>query len=204
MPPKASTTNEIEASSSENVPVTAAAIANSKDTTPDASLISASPERSDFWRLESETSLPSAATATASVGPRAAPKAKAAASGMEGTIQFRIKPTTSTVRNTRPMARDTTAPLFSQSPCLSAWRDSSKRSGAIKSSRNSSGSEKIWVVSAEIRKLATAPKAICTSGMETRGSTWSKILEIITQLSSSKISSNASMKFLSGGAGARG
>ena len=43
MPPKNETTKETPASMSEKAPVVAAAMANWKDTTPDASLMSASP-----------------------------------------------------------------------------------------------------------------------------------------------------------------
>ena len=84
MPPKKSAANVAAAWPAENSPVVAATTANSKHTTPDASLNSASPESSDFWRRVSVTSAPMAATAAASVGPRAAPRAKAAASGMLG------------------------------------------------------------------------------------------------------------------------
>ena len=80
MPPKKLIAKLCAASTRENAPVTAAAMANWNDTTPDASLISASPDSSDFWRPVSRMSLPNAVTATASVGPSAAPSAKAAAS----------------------------------------------------------------------------------------------------------------------------
>ena len=88
------------------VPVVAAAMANWKETTPDASLSKASPDNWLFWRRERLMSPPSAATATASVGPSAAPSAKAAASGMEGCSRFRVNPTLKVRRSTRPMASE--------------------------------------------------------------------------------------------------
>ena len=195
-PPTKSNRKVAVALNNENVPVTAAAMANSNATTPDASLNKASPESNDFWRSVSLTSLPMAATAAASVGPSAAPSAKAAARGIDGTIRFSTKPITSAVMNTRPIASEMMCPLFFQSAPLSAWRDSSKSSGAIKMSRKSSGSEITAEGSSAIKKPTTAPRAICTSGMAKRENTWSKMLETRTHPSSSKTTSNDSMGLL--------
>ena len=71
------------------------------------------------------TDLESDETATASVGPRAAPKAKAAARGMEGTIAFTAKPITSAVATTSPMASDSTGLRSRHKATLSACLASS-------------------------------------------------------------------------------
>ena len=84
MPPKKLTKNAPVAEISEKVPVVSAAMENWNETTPDASLISDSPESKIDWRRLRLTRFESEATATASVGPSAAPRAKAAASGMVG------------------------------------------------------------------------------------------------------------------------
>lgn len=106
MPPKKRTRKVIPASVAEKAPVTTAAIANWKQTTPEASLMRDSPESRVFCRLVRLTDAPRAPTAAASVGPRAAAQAKAAASGIVGAISFKAKPTTSTVVATSPMASD--------------------------------------------------------------------------------------------------
>ena len=119
MPPKKENRNSTVALTRENVPVTAAASANWKATMPDASLMSDSPSRMLLARGEMSVSLESEATATASVGPRAAPRAKAAAKLMEGTTQLTAKPTTRAVTTTSPMASETTGLLLRQSAALS-------------------------------------------------------------------------------------
>ena len=72
------------AAPTENVPVIAARIENWNPTMPEASLNRDSPLRIPRWRSLSVASWLKDATATASVGPRAAPNAKAAASGTAG------------------------------------------------------------------------------------------------------------------------
>ena len=141
MPPTKTQTSETEASQMEKTPVTRAATANWKETTPDASLSRHSPWRSVFWSLGISTRLPRVVTATASVGPRAAAKAKAAAKGIEGTSQWVKKPTTSTMSSTRPSAKAKTGLRWRQSAFLSDSRASQYSSGAIKNSRKNSGSK---------------------------------------------------------------
>ena len=136
--------------------------------------------------------MPSAVTATASVGPSAAPSANAAANGMDGSIQFSTKPTTSTVTSTKPMASDTMEPLLSHSPRLLACRDSSNSKGAMNSTKNSSGSI-ATSTGAPTSKMTTAPSAICTSGRLTRGVIWSSTAETSTAASSSSTNSSISM-----------
>ena len=68
--------NTVLAPTSENVPVTAAAMANWNDTMPEASLMSDSPSKMLLSRGAMSVSFESDATATASVGPSAAPSAK--------------------------------------------------------------------------------------------------------------------------------
>ena len=69
------------APTSENVPVTAAAMANWNDTMPEASLMMDSLSKILRERAGIFTCFDSEATDTASVGPSAAPKANAAAKG---------------------------------------------------------------------------------------------------------------------------
>ena len=125
MPPKKLTKNVVAASSIEKVPVVSAATANWNDTTPDASLIKDSPDNRTSWRLFNEARCESDATATASVGPSAAPRANAAASGMLGCTKLSTKPTTSIATTTRPTASDTITVRFDQRDTLSTWRASS-------------------------------------------------------------------------------
>ena len=70
-----------------NAPVTTAATANLKATSPDASLIRLSPFRIVVMRAGTLSFSVTALTATASVGEITAPKANAAASGSEGKSQ---------------------------------------------------------------------------------------------------------------------
>ena len=88
-PPTKSTVKDPAASTSENAPVTAAATENWNATTPDASLIKDSPERSVCWRWVRWMLDLSAVTVAASVGPRAEASANAAARGIEGTMRWR-------------------------------------------------------------------------------------------------------------------
>ena len=194
-PPKKSRKKVAVASESEKAPPTATAMANSKQTTPEASLKRASPESRDFCLSVSVTSAPMAATAAASVGPSAAPRASAAASGMDGMTAWSARPTTSVVTTTRPTASEVTGAQLRSSASLLAWRDSSKRRGAIKSTRKSSGSPSTSVGSWVTRVPTTVPSAICASGSETRGRTWPKTLDASIQPSSRRMISKEAMHF---------
>ena len=118
IPPKKLNRKSAVASTRENVPVTAAAMANWNATMPEASLMSDSPSRM-LVSLESD------ATATASVGPSAAPSAKAANKLMDGTSQWTANPTTSAVASTSPMASDSTGLRLRHSDALSMFLASS-------------------------------------------------------------------------------
>ena len=84
VPPRKETTNSPAAAPTENVPVVAARIENWNPTMPEASLNRDSPSRIPCWRSLRVASWLSDVTATASVGPSAAPSARAAASGTAG------------------------------------------------------------------------------------------------------------------------
>ena len=73
---------------------------------PDASLNNDSPLSTPRWRAVSDASRPSELTATASVGPSAAPSASVAANGITGHIALSVKPTAAIVAMARPMASD--------------------------------------------------------------------------------------------------
>ena len=105
-PPKKVMRNSQAASPTRNWPVTAAAIANWKPTMPEASLNSDSPLSTPIWRCVSVASWLSELTATASVGPSAAPSASAAANGNMGQSVCSENPTTTIVKMARPMASD--------------------------------------------------------------------------------------------------
>jgi len=125
IPPKKLNRKSAVASTRENVPVTAAAMANWNATMPEASLMSDSPSRMLLEREEMLVSLESDATATASVGPSAAPSAKAANKLMDGTSQWTANPTTSAVASTSPMASDSTGLRLRHSDALSMFLASS-------------------------------------------------------------------------------
>ena len=191
MPPMNPIANEVAALARENAPVTAAATANWNETTPDASLIRASPWRIAPSRLPSLASFFKAWTATASVGPSAAPNANAAARGIEGTSQWRTNPTHKVITITRPIANETIVVLFSHRLRLSASSASLKSKGAINRTKNSSGS--IFTSIGEIASIAMPmPRAIWISGDEMRGTTWSRMEESSTANNSIKISSKTS------------
>ena len=118
-PPMNEATKSPAASPTSNWPVMAAAIANWKPTMPEASLNRDSPLSTLSWRWVSDASLPSELTATASVGPSAAPSASAAASGTTGHIACRMKPTAIMVAMASPMARDSDRFRVFSSPDLS-------------------------------------------------------------------------------------
>ncbi len=165
----------------EKTPVTRAATANWKETTPDASLSRHSPWRSVFWSLGISTRLPRVVTATASVGPRAAAKAKAAAKGIEDTSQWVKKPTTSTMSSTRPSAKAKTGLRWRQSAFLSDSRASQYSSGAIKNSRKNSGSKTMSRCTGVT--ASSTPRAICTSDTGTFGKICPTTAEISTATS---------------------
>ena len=124
MPPKKLTKNAPVAEISEKVPVVSAAIENWNETTPEASLMSDSPESRIDWRRLRLTRFESEATATASVGPSAAPRAKAAASGMVGSRACNVKPMQRMVTTTRPTASESTFARFDHNATLSVLRAS--------------------------------------------------------------------------------
>ncbi len=119
VPPVKDTTKSPNASPSLNVPVVAATMANWKPTMPVASLNSDSPFSTEVWRMLSEASRPSELTATASVGPRAAPSAKAADSGTIGHAEPRTNPTATIVAVASPMASDRDSLMLRSSADLS-------------------------------------------------------------------------------------
>ena len=87
--------------------------------------------------------MPSELTATASVGPSAAPSANAAANGIAGQNECTVNPTASIVAIARPMAND--SEIFSDlnSADLSISCASRYSSGAMNSTMNSSGSRSV-------------------------------------------------------------
>ena len=136
-----------------------------------------------------------AATAAASVGPSAAPKASAAARGMAGMAAWSARPTSNVVTITSPTASEVTGAQLRNSASLLAWRDSSKRRGAMNSTKKSSGSPSTSVGSCVTRVPTTAPNAICASGSETRGRTWPNTLDASMQPSSRRMISKEAMHF---------
>ena len=140
MPPKKLNKKSAAASARENELVMAAVSANWNATMPEASLMSDSPSRMLFARGERSVSFDSEATATASVGPSAAPKAMAVARPMAGITQLTAKPMMSAVTMASTTASESTGLRFLHSAALSTFFASSNRSGAMNSTRNSSGS----------------------------------------------------------------
>ena len=118
-------------------------------------------------RCVSAASLPSDDTATASVGPSAAPSANAAASGIAGHMVCSAKPTATMVAIARPIANDSDSFTDLSSSDLSISCASKYSSGAMNSTMNSSG---LSVTSGKNGSCdANAPSAICTRGVETLG-----------------------------------
>ena len=144
------TTNCMADSPTSNTPLTAAAMANWKPTMPDASLNSDSPFSTLVCRCVSAASLPSDDTATASVGPSAAPSAKAAASGIAGHTACNAKPTATIVAIAKPIANDNDSFTDLSSSDLSISCASKYSSGAMNSTMNSSG---LSVTSGKERQL---------------------------------------------------
>ena len=134
---------------------------------PDASLIRASPDSNDFCLVFSSRLRDSAVTAAASVGPSIAPSANAPASGMVGASQLRANPMASAETSTRPIASDRMLPRLRTNICLLILRDSSKSSGAMNSTRNSSGLVEMCRGS-PTTDASSAPIMICTSGSASR------------------------------------
>ena len=200
MPPKKLTTKSTEASRREKDPVTAAASANWNDTMPDASLMSDSPSRMLFWRSGMSVSLESEATATASVGPSAAPSAKADANVMDGITACTANPSTSAVTTTSPMASESTGLRLRHKAALSTLFASSYRRGAMNSTRNRSGSRPMRICDGA-NKAMTSPRPIWMSGEDTLGTSWSMTEDTRTAASKSKASTSIAMGVLLDGAG---
>ncbi len=87
MPPAASQMKMPDASTMEKVPVTAAAMAKRRQTSPEASFSRDSPSKMHNSRLGMGVRTAMADTATASVGESTAASAKAIANGMAGISQ---------------------------------------------------------------------------------------------------------------------
>ena len=191
MPPKKLTTKSSEAFSSENVPVVAAASSNWNATMPEASLMSDSPSRMLLSRGAMSVSFDSDATATASVGPSAAPSAKAANRPMEGSSHSTANPMMRAVTTTRPMASDSTGRRFFHSAPLSTFLASSNRSGAMNSTRNRSGSS-VMLICEGANRAMSRPNPIWMRGEETLGTSWSITEESRTAASMSSASTSAS------------
>ena len=186
-PPTNSTRKFTEASMRLKVPVMQAASANWNDTMPDASLSSSSPLSRLFCRSGMSICFDSEDTATASVGPSAAPRAKAAASGMEGMTACTENPMMSVVATTSPMASDRMGLRSRQSLALSAFLASSNSSGAMNSTRNISGSSSMCTALPAPTAMMM-PMTIWTSGSDMRGTSWSMMDDSSTAASSSKAS----------------
>src|SRR5467141_1240409 len=118
IPPIATHRNVPKASTSENVPVKAAATAKRMQTRPEASLSRDSPSRMCIKRLGIGTRAAIADTAIVSVGETIAASAKAMATGISGIIQLIKKPTPTTVNTTRPSASSKIVPLVAEQTLL--------------------------------------------------------------------------------------
>lgn len=129
-------------------------------------------------------------TATASVGARAAAKAKAAASGIVGIIQWTKYPITTTVANTSPSANTKIGIRIPQRAALSVCLPSLNSNGAINITRKSSGfnckSNVIGIMA------INTPRPIWISGTETKGTNRLSKLEIKMATSNAKTYKNIS------------
>lgn len=161
IPPRATHKKVSPALASENVPVSVAAMANRRQTSPDASLSSDSPSRMCIIRAGIGTRAPIADTAIGSVGDTTAASANATGSGMAGIIQWMNRPTPRTVKTTRPSARPRIVRRSSRSASLGMRHPSRKSSGGRNSRKKRSGASVTRRCAA--RPIA-APRAICTSG----------------------------------------
>ncbi len=101
-------------------------------------------------------------TATASVGPKAAPKAKQAANGKVGKIICRVQPTPTKVINTPKKAKKRIIPKFFIIAFRLISSPSLNKSGAIIITKNTSGSNSISCPI--LVKPIRTPTIICTIG----------------------------------------
>ncbi len=194
-PPTNSTTKLSPASRSENDPVAAAAMANWKQTMPEASFKSSSPLRMPHCRSGMLTCFDRDVTATASVGPKAAPKANAAAKEMAGMIACKVKPMINMVTTTSPMASERIGPRFFQRMALSAFFASIYKSGAMKSTRNRSGSSSMTMLP-RAKMAMMMPRPTWMRGSDTLGMTRSATADMSTAMARSSTSVNVSMSYL--------
>ena len=194
-PPRNAKKKFAVAPTSENVPVTAAAMANWNDTMPEASLMMDSLSKILRERAGIFTCFDSEATDTASVGPSAAPKANAAAKGMDGTSQLTANPMIRAEAMTSPTASDSTGRLFSHSAFLSRFLASSYRSGAMNSTRNRLGS-KAMLICVPMTSAMSRPSPIWMRGDDTLGTSWSMTDESSTAASMSSENSRSSTRRL--------
>ena len=127
------------------------------------------------------------------MGPSAAPSAKAAASDTDGMSQFTANPTMSAEAMTSPTASDSTGRLFCHRAFLSRFFDSSYSRGAMSSTRKRFGSKSmvIWV---PMSSAMPRPSAICMSGDDTLGTSWSITDDSSTAANMSKVSSRNSKR----------
>lgn len=151
----------------ENAPVTVAAIANLKATSPDASFISPSPSGSLMIPFGIFTRPESALTATTSVGDKIAASANAAGSGMLGIIQWMVYPATMTVANTSPKANRRMGALNFHSSSLGVRFPSLNNSGAMNKTKNSSGFKEIC--KPEGKAATNIPKPTWINGTGIKG-----------------------------------
>ena len=193
-PPKNEMKNSPIASPTSNVPVTAAAMANWNPTMPEASLNNDSPLSTPTWRCESDASWLSELTATASVGPRAAPSASAAASGTTGHAACSVNPTPTIVAMASPTARESESFNDLSSEPLSISCASRYSSGAMNSTMNNSGSSSVSGKNGSCE--ASTPSAICTSGVETLGMNRLRNEESTTAAMMHRINSNVGTTIL--------
>ena len=169
-------------------PVMVAARANWKPTMPEASFSRYSPCRTCLRRSPISMSLGRLLTATASVGPRAAPRASAAVKGMAGTIQCTTPPMENMVMSTSPMASPSTGRMLRMRAALSARRASSYSSGAMNSTRNRSAL-KLMVTVSVVNTSMRMPSTIWIRGAAIFGTNWPMTAETSTAASRRRMSS---------------
>ncbi len=166
---------------------------NWKATMPVASLMSDSPLSSALQRGEMSASFAAAETAMGSVGPSAAPSAKAAASEMEGMMALTKKPTPTMMAITSPIASATMERRFFQSSAFDASLASWNSSGAMNITRKRSDSSKRMSTDPPANMAMMRPSAIWISGEETFGTSWSTTEDTNTAQIKSRTSTNVSM-----------
>ncbi|SAM74709.1 hypothetical protein DTPHA_1404878 [Enterococcus faecium] len=108
-----------------------------------ASLINPSPSKTCITDSGMFKRFASELTATASVGPKEAPKAKQAAIGIAGKILCRTKPKPNSVKITPPKANNKINPKCFKIDGISAVSPSRKSKGAMIITRKTSGSK--WI-----------------------------------------------------------